>query len=414
MSIKTADSPSVGTQSVTPWDVTGDDGGAVDYDKLIKEFGCQHIDEAMLERFQRVTGKAPHTFLRRGLFFSHRDLGTILDAKEKGLPFYLYTGRGPASEALHLGHLIPFLFTKYLQEAFDVPLVIQLTDDEKSLFKDKLSIEECSKLGIENAKDIISIGFDPSKTFIFLDTDYIQNLYPVALKIMKGVTANQVRGIFGFTGSNNIGQYMFPAIQAAPAFSASFPTIFGGHPKIPCLIPQAIDQDPYFRMTRDVAPKLGFVKPALIHSKFIPALQGHNTKMSGSVESSSVYMTDTPKQIKSKINKYAFSGGRDTLEEHREFGGNCQTDISYNYLTFFLDDDIELKRIHDDYSSGKLLSGEIKAILVGILTEIVAGHQERRSKVTDATVQEFMNPNRDCFKRFHTPYVETKGKKQKK
>ncbi len=43
--------------------------------------------------------------------------------------------QGPSSEALHLGHLIPFMFTKYLQDAFKVPLVIQLTDDEKFLWK---------------------------------------------------------------------------------------------------------------------------------------------------------------------------------------------------------------------------------------------------------------------------------------
>ena len=43
--------------------------------------------------------------------------------------------QGPSSEALHLGHLIPFMFTQYLQEAFQVPLVIQLTDDEKALWR---------------------------------------------------------------------------------------------------------------------------------------------------------------------------------------------------------------------------------------------------------------------------------------
>ena len=64
-----------------------------------------------------------------------RDLHELLDAYERGQPFYLYTGRGPSSEALHLGHLIPFVFTKWLQDAFKVPLVIQLTDDEKFLWK---------------------------------------------------------------------------------------------------------------------------------------------------------------------------------------------------------------------------------------------------------------------------------------
>ena len=59
-----------------------------------------------------------------------------------------------------------------MQETFDVPLVIQLTDDEKSLWKD-LKVEESIKLAYENAKDIIAIGFDPEKTFIFNDFDFI-------------------------------------------------------------------------------------------------------------------------------------------------------------------------------------------------------------------------------------------------
>lgn len=59
------------------------------------------------------------------------------------------------------------MFTKYLQDAFDVPLVIQLTDDEKFLFKEDLSLEEVHRLAFENTKDIIACGFDPDKTFIF-------------------------------------------------------------------------------------------------------------------------------------------------------------------------------------------------------------------------------------------------------
>ena len=98
-------------------------------------------------------------------------------------------------------------------------------------------------------------------------------------------------------------------------------------------------------MTRDVAPTLKFRKPALIHSTFIPALQGAKTKMSASDETSSIYLTDTPKQIKTKINKHAFSGGRDTEQEHREKGGDCDVDISFQYLTFFLEDDERLEQI---------------------------------------------------------------------
>ncbi len=46
-----------------------------------------------------------------------------------------------------------------------------------------------------------------------------------------------------------------------------------------------------------------------------------------------------------QINKYAFSGGRDTKEEHEKFGGNTELDVSYQYLTFFLEDDEKLAHI---------------------------------------------------------------------
>lgn len=65
-----------------------------------------------------------------------------------------------------------FPLCRYLQDAFKVPLVIQLTDDEKCMVK-KLSVEESRRLARENAKDIIACGFDITRTFIFSDFDYV-------------------------------------------------------------------------------------------------------------------------------------------------------------------------------------------------------------------------------------------------
>lgn len=67
-------------------------------------------------------------------------------------------------------------------------------------------------------------------------------------------------------------------------------------------------------MTRDVAPKLGYRKPSLIFCKFFPPLQGRGGKMSGSELNGAVYITDTAKTIKDRINKHAFSGGQETME----------------------------------------------------------------------------------------------------
>ncbi len=376
-------------QKVTPWEAeTGDDG--FDYDKLINDYGSKPITPELLARFEAVTGHAPHEWLRRGIFFSHRDLDQLLTLTEQGGKFYLYTGRGPSSEALHMGHLIPFRFTKWLQDVFDCPLVIQLTDDEKFLWKD-LTLEECHRLAFANAKDIIACGFKKDKTFIFSDLDYFAHMYPTILEIQKRVTFNQVRGIFGFTESASIGRVAFPAVQAAPSFSRAFNIPLRGEKNMRCLIPCAIDQDPYFRMTRDVAPRMKLHKPALIHSKFFPALQGRNSKMSSSAENTAVFVTDTPKKIKKKVNKHAFSGGQETAELQREKGANLEVDTAYQWLRFFLPDDARLKQIGEDYAAGRLLTGEVKKVLIEQLTEITQAHQVARAAVTDEIVREFMS-----------------------
>ena len=132
-----------GGQKVDPWSVESE--GAIDYNRLIEQFGTTPIPAEMVARFESLTGQKVHRFLRRGIFFSHRDLGKILDLYEKGEKFFLYTGRGPSSEAMHMGHTIPFHFTKWLQDVFDCPLVIMLSDDEKFVFKPEMTLEEANR-----------------------------------------------------------------------------------------------------------------------------------------------------------------------------------------------------------------------------------------------------------------------------
>eukprot|EP01018_Ginkgo_biloba_P014987 Gb_01767 [translate_table: standard] len=386
-------------QIVTPWEVASKEGGRIDYDKLIVQFGCQKLEQSIVQRVEKLTGRPAHVFLRRGVFFAHREFDKILDAYEKGENFYLYTGRGPSSEALHLGHLVPFMFTKYLQDAFKVPLVIQLTDDEKCMWKN-LTVEESQRLARENAKDIIACGFDITRTFIFSDFDYVGGaFYKNMVRIAKCVTLNQVRAIFGFTGEDHIGKVSFPPVQAAPSFPTSFPQLFGNKKNLLCLIPCAIDQDPYFRMTRDVAPRIGYQKPALIESLFFPALQGETGKMSASDPTSAIYVTDSAKDIKNKVNRYAFSGGGDTIENHRKFGANLEVDVPVKYLSFFLENDAELDHIKQEYGAGRMLTGEVKKRLVEVLTELVERHRKTRAAVTDEMVDAFMavRPLPDMF-----------------
>jgi len=222
-----------GSFTVTPWEVSGE----IDYDLLVEKFGTKRIDQALIDRMAKY---GPiHPLMRRGVVYSHRDMDWILDRYDAGEPFYLYTGRGPSGQT-HLGHLMPWLFTKHLQDVFNVPLYFQLTDDEKFLFNEGLTLDDTRGMAYQNLLDVIALGFDPGKTKIFLDTEYIHNLYPFALQVAKKVTFSTAKAVFGFDNSTNIGSIFYTSIQTAPAFLGS--ALAGKN--VPCLIPCGIDQDP--------------------------------------------------------------------------------------------------------------------------------------------------------------------------
>ena len=362
---------------VTPWHVEG----KIDYDKLIKRFGTEKISNELVQRIEKIAGES-HFMLRRGIFFSHRDLKRILDDYEKGNDFFLYTGRGPSGHT-HIGHLVPWVFAKWLQDKFKTKMYFQLTDDEKFFSKPNLTLDETKKYAYENALDFIALGFKPENTKIIIDTENIQTLYPIAARIAKKINFSNTKAVFGFSNDTNIGMIFYTSLQSAPCFIENKPV----------LIPLGVDQDPHFRITRDVAPKIGKPKPALIHNIMIPALQGPGGKMSASEENTTIYTTDDADAVKKKINKYAFSGGQPDVEEHRKKGGNPDIDVSYQYLRIFFEpDDNKLKQIYDDYKSGKMLTGELKLILIEKINEFLKNHQEKREKARDQ-VKKFLFEN---------------------
>lgn len=344
----------------------------MDYDKLIRQFGTTKIDGALRERMVRLCGgDEPHHMLKRDFFFSHRDLNLVLDDYEKGKGFFLYTGRGP-SKAMHIGHLVPLIFTKWLQDVFKTNLYIEVTDDEKFLNKREYEWAEIQKNADDNILDIAAVGFDPERTFIFKDSVYVRNVYPLLMKTARKITGSTAKAVFGFDDSTNIGMQFYPAYQVIPTFFE----------KKRCLIPCAIDQDPFWRIQRDVAETLGYYKTSAIHSRFLPPLQGITGKMSSSGgQETAILLNDDEKMVKNKISKYAFSGGQATVEEHRKLGGNPDVDVPYQWLNILFEpDDSKLKKIHDDYRSGKLLTGELKAILIECINAFLKEHREKRKK----------------------------------
>ncbi|GET88677.1 tryptophanyl-tRNA synthetase, putative [Leishmania tarentolae] len=420
---------------ITPWVVTAKGPKGVNYDRVLTTFRAERVDDSARQHMRDVITKchqravkAPsatpedvstasstatspamqqppsppsplrlHHFFKRDIAFSHRDLHKALVDIEASIntgehSVFLYTGRGPSAGSMHLGHVLPFLLTKYLQDVFDLPLVIQITDDEKFLFRDvPFEGAEAEELISNNIKDIIAFDFNPRHTFIFRNTHYMGDMYATVLRLQRSMTSNAVKHTLGITDSDNVGKLAFPATQAAPCFSTAFCRVLkNGNRKMRCLIPCAIDQDPFFVLTRAAALRLKQPPPALLHTKFLPALKGLEHKMSSSAEENGVItLHDTDKQVRKKLRR-AFSGGCATLEEMKETGANLEVDVAYQYLRFFCPDDTVFADVTERYRSGTLNSGQVKELAADcIIREVLHGWRERRAKVTDEDVAEF-------------------------
>lgn len=332
-------------------------------EKLIEEFGCQQLTDDLVNLFNHPG--LQHLY-QCGILAAHRDLDILI---KSGLPFYIYTGRGPSSGSLHIGHIIPFLVSKYIQDIYHVPVFVQLSTDEKYM-RDHLTMEQVESMAYTNATDIMSLGFDPKLTCIMSNMDMIETMYPTILNIMRHTSMNTVLNTFGHYDGDDVGKFFFPIVEAAPAFASALPNIIPAKYER-CLVILGIDQDPYFRIAREVAHALGENKPALLHTTFIPGLMGMKTKMSASDPMSAIFLSDSDEEIGRKIIKHAFSGGRATLAEHRQLGAIVEDDVSCRYLQVFGGlIGVDYSDLIDGYRAGKVMTRQLKNEAVSCLIQV--------------------------------------------
>ncbi|HXY47543.1 MAG TPA: tryptophan--tRNA ligase [Thermoplasmata archaeon] len=360
---------------VTPYEVKG----RIDYDRLRELFGTQSLTPELLARIHHLAGGELHPALRRGVFYSHRDLGPLLDGYGNGQPFFLYSGRGP-SGPLHVSHLLHFDLCQWFQRRFGVPMYIQITDDEKFWARSGLSREETTRWGYENLYDILALGYDPKRTHVFFDSRSIQAMYPLAIRVARKIPYSTVKAVFGFEPSTNIGLVFYTALQTVPAF---WPSWAEGR-TIPCLIPCGIDQDPHFRVTRDIAEGLGYSKPALLHSQMVPGLLGDSTmSTSGDRAENSLFLNDPPDVVDRKV-RNAFTGGRATVEEQRRLGAIPEIcSVWALWRSRFAESDEKFEQVTRDCRSGALLCGDCKSEVLERIHRFLATHAQAREKAKD-------------------------------
>jgi len=339
-----------------------------DYGEAMKEFGIESISDL----YKKLPIK--HHYFSRGIVFGHKDFGRIVEAVNQRKPFVMMTGLMPSGK-FHLGHKVVADMIIYLQK-LGAECYVAVADIEATLTRN-IPREEAKRIAIEEyLLNYIALGLKSKKTRFYFQSDGSVEYNNLSKYVSKKTTFNELKSIYGdLTPEKIVSVFTQVADILHPQLKEN------GGPK-PVVVPVGLDQLPHISLTRDIASKMkseyNFVLPSAIFNKMIPGLQGG--KMSSSKPESYVALTDLPEEVEKKIKKYAFSGGRETVQEHRAKGGNPDVDVSYQWLTFFEEDDKKLEKIYHDYKSGALLTGELKQILIDKLTKFLKHHQAEREK----------------------------------
>lgn len=331
-----------------------------DYQRLIDDFG--------LDRFKKDRFPEPNRLMRRGVVFGGRDLERIADCIEEEKDFYALTGIMPTGDDIHFGTKMVVENLQYLQERGAETYI--LVADLEARAARGVTLEKGRKRALNvYIPAYIALGLDPDKTHFYFQSEN-RAVVREAYRFAQKVTLNEFEAVYG---SADPGRIMSAVTQIADILYPQFET------RRPGIVPVGVDQDPHIRLTRDVVGKMkkeGFVPPSGLYHKYMPSLDG-GMKMSKSEPSSCIMLNDDPDEVCEKIRR-AKTGGRQSLEEHREHGAVIEEDMVFELLKQHLvEDDDELDRIYEQYSSGALLSGEVKDLACEKMRSFLEGFGER-------------------------------------
>jgi len=345
-----------------------------DYERLFTEFGIQPLKPLLSE--------IPNPFMamRRGVIFGHRDLERVINAMKSGKEFAVMSGIKPTGE-FHLGTLVTVREIIYFQQQGAV--AFYCIADIEAYEDNGIPFEESEKIAINNVADLLALGFDLKRGYIYRQSKE-ERVKDLAILFSRGVTLATIKAIYG---ERHMGLYLSALIQAGDILMPQLED-FGG-PK-PTVVPVGIDQDPHIRFTRDLADrfynKFKFIPPSSTYHRLIKALDG-SYKMSKRDPMSYFTLDEDPELIKKKIFN-AFTGGRPTAEEQRKLGGNPEICPIFDlYLFHFFEDDKDVIELYNDCRCGNILCGEDKARLAKIVADFVKEHQRRKRQYMDKAIE---------------------------
>lgn len=332
------------------------------YDHVFNKFGLSKFPEDK---------KLNHYVFSRGLVIAHRDFDKVFNCIKGKKAFINMTGIA-SSGRFHLGHKFDVDVFKFFKSVGGRNYFAIADIDGYTSRKNLKNMEQAKELAVKNLAHVLALGL--SKKDVYVQSRKGPEYYTLALETSKKITENMFKSVYGHL---DIGKIIANLLQYADILHPQLKSYEG---KMPSLTGIGLDQDPHAKLCRDVAKRLSynFEMPSFLYFKHQGGLK-EGFKMSSSEPETAIFLDDSIDEMKRKV-KGAFSGGRDSLEEHRKLGGVPEKDKAYEVLLFHHPSDKFVGKIYRDYKSGKLLSGELKEICIEFLVKFLKDHQAKVRK----------------------------------
>ncbi len=334
--------------------------------RLIKQFGLSTFTDAQKKPFD-------NRFFTRGLVIAHRDFARIAKAIKEKKPFLQMTGIA-TSGPLHLGHKVDIDLFEYFRSlgakshfgVCDIDGYVSRPDNKVP------SLEKAQDYAVQTVQHLLALGVP--EECIYVQSKKEPRYYTFAFELSKKITENTFKAIYGHL---DLGKLSANLLQYADILHGQLPEYDGPMPSLTSI---GIEQDPHARAARDLVRRLPYnmVLPSFLFFKHQSGLK-EGSKMSASEPDTAIFLTDSEKDVRRKIDR-AFSGGRTSVEEHRRLGGDPDVDRAFEILLFHHPDDAFVADVKERYASGDMLTGELKTIVKEFLVDMLKEHQKRMEK----------------------------------
>ena len=301
----------------------------------------------------------------------------------------ILTGDRPTGR-LHLGHYVGSLKRRVeLQNSGEFDKIFIMIADAQALTDNADNPEKVRQNIIEVALDYLSVGIDPAKTNIFIQsqisqltelTFYYMNLVTVS-RLQRNPTVKSEIQMRNFEASIPVGFFTYPISQAADitAFKAT-------------TVPVGEDQEPMLEQAREIVRKFNavygetLIEPQILlpDNKACFRLPGTDgkAKMSKSL-GNCIYLSDTPEDVKKKVMSMYTDPDHIRVEDPGKIEGNCV----FTYLDAFsteedfkefLPDYKNLDELKEHYRRGGLGDVKVKKFLNNVLQKQLEPIRQRR------------------------------------